>query len=176
MKTLYLDCSMGAAGDMLSGALLDLMPDGDAALAELNSFGIPGTTFHMETVAKCSIASTRLSVLVQGHEEGDAHADAGHSHHGHHEHRSLEDVLRVIDGLSLDAAVKDDVAKVYRLVAEAESRVHGKEVGEVHFHEVGATKSARSTQSPTYRRSAISFADSPPMKWWRRRYMWDSGR
>ena len=139
MKTLYIDCSMGAAGDMLSGALLDLVPDRDAALAELNSFVIPGTTFHMETVAKCSIASTRLSVLVQGHEEGDAHADAGHSHHhGHHEHRSLEDVLRVIDGLSLDAAVKDDVAKVYRLVAEAESRVHGKEVGEVHFHEVGA--------------------------------------
>ncbi len=41
MKTLYLDCGMGAAGDMLTAALLELLPDKDAAIAELNAIGIP---------------------------------------------------------------------------------------------------------------------------------------
>lgn len=42
MKTLYLDCGMGAAGDMLTAALLMLLPDQESFLAELNSLGIPG--------------------------------------------------------------------------------------------------------------------------------------
>ena len=64
MKTLYIDCQMGAAGDMLSGALLELMPDKDAALAELNALGIPGVEFARETLSKCGIAATHLSVRV----------------------------------------------------------------------------------------------------------------
>ena len=41
MKTLYIECNMGAAGDMLTAALLELFPDKDAVLAELNALGIP---------------------------------------------------------------------------------------------------------------------------------------
>ena len=41
MKTLYLDCGMGAAGDMLTAALIELLPDTDAFVDELNRVGIP---------------------------------------------------------------------------------------------------------------------------------------
>ena len=139
MKTLYIDCQMGAAGDMLAGALLELMPDKDAALAELNALGIPGVEFTRETLCKCGIAATHLSVRVHGEEEHEHHHH-GH-HHGHehrHEHHSLADILSLVGGLSLGEKTKRDVAKVYEAIAAAESRAHGREVGEIHFHEVGA--------------------------------------
>ena len=135
MKTLYLDCSMGAAGDMLAGALLELVPDPDAAVAELNAFGIPGVMYKRETLSKCGIAATHLSVTVAGHEEHEAHH---HHEHHHHEHRSLAGVLHVIGHLKLEPSVREDVIKVYESLAAAESRAHGKAVGEIHFHEVGA--------------------------------------
>ena len=135
MKTLYLDCSMGAAGDMLAGALLELVPDPDATVAELNAFGIPGVMYKRETLSKCGIAATHLSVTVAGHEEHEAHH---HHEHHHHEHRSLAGVLHVIGHLKLEPSVREDVIKVYESLAAAESRAHGKAVGEIHFHEVGA--------------------------------------
>ena len=135
MKTLYLDCSMGAAGDMLAGALLELVPDPDVAVAELNAFGIPGVMYKRETLSKCGIAATHLSVTVAGHEEHEAHH---HHEHHHHEHRSLADVLHVIGHLKLEPSVREDVKSVYESLAAAESRAHGKAVGEIHFHEVGA--------------------------------------
>lgn len=171
MKTLYIDCGMGAAGDMLSAALLELMPDPDEAVARLNAFGIGGVTYSRERTSRCGIAATRLVVKVNGVEEcadGHAHVHSrehahehvqegmhghvhehahehvhGHEHgHGHqvhhHEHRSLCDVLRLVDDLELPAGVKEHVKAVYRLLADAEGRAHGRAVGEVHFHEVGA--------------------------------------
>ena len=135
MNTLYLDCSMGAAGDMLAGALLELLPGPDSAIAALNVFGVPGVTYRRETLSKCGIAATHLSVTVAGHEESEAHHN--HEHH-HHEHRSLADVLHVIEHLKLDPSVREDVKSVYESLAAAESRAHGKAVGEIHFHEVGA--------------------------------------
>ena len=138
MKTLYLDCQMGAAGDMLSSALLGLAPSPDEALAELNGIGVPGVVYKRETVSKCGIASTRIAVLVNGEEEGAGHHTHHHGHHHHHAHRSLADVLHIIDGLSLDRRTRDNVARVYEAVAAAESRAHGQPAGEIHFHEVGA--------------------------------------
>ena len=135
MKTLYLDCSMGAAGDMLAGALLELVPDPDAAVAELNAFGIPGVMYKRETLSKCGIAATHLSVTVGGHEEHEAHL---HHEHHHHEHRSLAEVMHIIGHLKLEQSVREDVKGIYGSLAAAESRAHGKPVGEIHFHEVGA--------------------------------------
>ena len=66
MKTLYLDCSMGAAGDMLAAALLELLPDPDAFVAELNALAIPGVNFSREASVKCGITGTHLQVTVQG--------------------------------------------------------------------------------------------------------------
>ena len=48
MRTLYIDCGMGAAGDMLTAALLELLPDREAFLRKLNALGIPGVTVRAE--------------------------------------------------------------------------------------------------------------------------------
>ena len=53
MKRLFIDCGMGAAGDMLSGALIDLFEDRDSVIAELNSLGIPDVVFRADTTEKC---------------------------------------------------------------------------------------------------------------------------
>lgn len=153
MKTLYLDCSMGAAGDMLAAALLELLPDPDAFVAELNALAIPDVKFSRETSVKCGITGTHLQVTVHGEEEGahdhhhahshDHHHDHAHAHHhdhahSHHHHASLHDIEHIVRGhLSLPATVADNVMAVYRLIADAESKAHGKSVSEIHFHEVG---------------------------------------
>lgn len=141
MKTLYIDCGMGAAGDMLAAALLELMPDPEAALAQLNSFGIPGVAYAREGTTKCGIVGTHLSVTVHGEEEGHGHPHHhDHDHgHSHHEHHGLDDILHLVNHhLTLPEKTKKDVTAVYRLLANAESRAHGQPVGEIHFHEVGA--------------------------------------
>lgn len=153
MKTLYLDCSMGAAGDMLAAALLELLPDSDAFVAELNALAIPDVKFSRETSVKCGITGTHLQVTVHGEEEDahdhhhahshDHHHDHAHAHHhdhahSHHHHASLHDIEHIVRGhLSLPATVADNVMAVYRLIADAESKAHGKPVSEIHFHEVG---------------------------------------
>lgn len=144
MKTLYLDCSMGAAGDMLAAALLELLPDPDAFVAELNALAIPDVKFSRETSVKCGITGTHLQVTVHGEEEGahdhhHAHSHDHHDHaHSHHHHASLHDIEHIVRGhLSLPTTVADNVMAVYRLIADAESKAHGKPVSEIHFHEVG---------------------------------------
>ena len=69
MKILYLDCSMGAAGDMLTAALLELIPDQQAFMEELNALGIPGVYVKKETYVKCGITGTHISVSVHHEEE-----------------------------------------------------------------------------------------------------------
>ena len=137
MRILYLECNMGAAGDMLAAALLELMPDREEALAELNGIGIPRVTYSRETVCRCGICGTHLAVTIDGEEESeDMHAHR-HPHDGHH-HGSLHKIEHLVTGhLALPDAVKEDVLAVYRLIAEAESAVHGVPVTEIHFHEVG---------------------------------------
>lgn len=155
MKTLYLDCGMGAAGDMLAGALLELLPDPEGFIRELNGLGIPGVEFIMEPSVKCGITGTRFTVKVNGEEEeSHDHVQGGHEHshdhiqesheHGHdhnphdHHHSSLHDIQHIVkDHLSLPEKVRQDVMAVYGLIAEAESHVHGVPVPKIHFHEVG---------------------------------------
>ena len=90
MKTLYLECNMGAAGDMLMAALTELMPDKDAFIKELNDLQIPQVNIERTTIAKCGIMGTHMVVTVNGEEEKSVdvpmHAHT-HSHiHEEHEH------------------------------------------------------------------------------------------
>lgn len=87
MKTLYLDLGMGAAGDMLTAALLELLPDKEQErfIEEMNSLGIPGVEISREIVMKSGISGSQMRVLIHGVEEGEEHEHEGHEH-GHHGH------------------------------------------------------------------------------------------
>ena len=129
MKTLYIDCGMGAAGDMLTAALLELLPNKDAFLKKLNSLGIPAVKFIAEKSVKCGIVGTHMRVVVHGEEE----TEAMHFHH----HGSMSDIRSIVNRLAIPAMVKLDILSVYEEIAQAESHVHGVPVEQIHFHEVG---------------------------------------
>lgn len=149
MKTLYLDCSMGAAGDMLMAALLELYPDRDKFLLTINE-ALSGKA-HVVALSdtKCGISGTHISVLIDGQEEGEEHHhhdhvhhyhhhEHDHHHHGQHHHTGIKEIYELIDGFALPAKVKQDAKDVYQIIAEAEAQVHGRDMEHVHFHEVGS--------------------------------------
>ena len=153
MKTLYLDCGMGAAGDMLTAALLELLPDAEGFMAQLNALEIPGVTMQKEKVSKCGIGGTHITVKVHGMEEDESmhehaeehhhvsghehhHHDSGHEHE-HHHHSGMHEIEHIVHHLPVSDKVKADILAVYSLIAEAESHAHGVPVTEIHFHEVG---------------------------------------
>ncbi len=130
MKILYLDCSMGCAGDMLTGALLELFPNREEILAELNGLGIPHVEFAAEESIKCGIKGTHIRVSVAGEEESD--------HHHHHDHSGMTDIAHIMEHLQVSDTVRQKVMDIYQIIADGESRVHGVPVEQIHFHEVGA--------------------------------------
>lgn len=77
-----------------------------------------------------------------GHAHGHGHSHGAHPSHGHtHDHshtRSYTDIERILRESGLSSWVKDCAARAYRLLAEAESRVHGVPMDRIHFHEVGS--------------------------------------
>lgn len=136
MKILYIECSMGVAGDMLMGALYELLNDEDRKkfTDKMNLLGIEG--LHVEAVpsVKCGINGTHMNVTIDGHEELESH----HSEHHHHHGASMHDIRHVIDAAEISENVKKNAVEVYECIAQAESRVHGKSADEIHFHEVGS--------------------------------------
>lgn len=150
MKTLYIECNMGAAGDMLTAALLELLDDAEGFLRQMNGAGVPGMRMERQEKTSCGVRGTHISVKIGGAEEisddvhpGDAaHEHARHEHHEHHDHHEhhhagLADVRRIVAELKLPEAVKRDVVGVYALIAEAEAFAHGSEAEKIHFHELG---------------------------------------
>ena len=133
MKTLYLDCGMGAAGDMLAAALLELHPDRDGFIRRMNNMGLHGVKISAEKLTKCGICGTHFSVSVHGIEEDENL----HGHHHHHEHSDMHSIEHIISHLDIPEKVREDVLAVYALIAGAESKVHGVPVSDIHFHEVG---------------------------------------
>ena len=145
MKTLYIECNMGAAGDMLLAALSELTGDLKACEDKLNSLGIPDVTYKFEKSVKCGIEGTHAHVSINGVEE-DGHMHEPHHeehHHGHiheehhHHHTHMSDIENIINGLNVSDKVKSDALAVYGIIADAESKAHGKPVTDIHFHEVG---------------------------------------
>lgn len=174
MKTLCLQLESGAAGDMLAAALLELVPDPQAALSRLRALGIPGVEFSISKSERGGIAGTLFEVRVDGevegvhelheeahrhihaHDHGDhhdhvhdhgEHHDHAHDHgehsdhahdHAHHCHVGLSEIRERIAALALPDKVREDVRAVYDMIAEAESKAHGRPVDMIHFHEVGS--------------------------------------
>ncbi len=136
MRTLYLDCGMGAAGDMIMGALLSLIDDKDEFIKEINSIGIPDTLISYEYSSKCGISGIHISVKTAGAEERqDVTSECGHGHN--HHHAGMDDIRAIIDNLKVSDRVKKEVNDIYIMIADAESKVHGEDVSKIHFHEVG---------------------------------------
>lgn len=135
---------MGAAGDMLMAALYELLEDKQAFLDMMRSLGLPGIEISAEPAVKCGITGTHMKVLVHGSEELDALHDHLHEHahehshdHEHHHHTGLHEIEHLLSHLDLPQTVRDDALAVYHRIAEAESKVHGRPVDQIHFHEVG---------------------------------------
>jgi len=154
MKTLYFECNMGAAGDMLMAALLELHGNPQEFLNKLNGIGIPNVLIKAEPSVKCGITGTHITVTVSGREEDDHahehhhhdHTHDGHDHHHEHTHsehekrhsrNSYHDIEHLIKHLTVSDTVKKNVLAVYKLIAEAESHAHGVPIDKIHFHEVG---------------------------------------
>jgi uncharacterized protein (TIGR00299 family) protein len=145
LKTLYLECNMGAAGDMLMAALLELHDDQQAFIEKLNNIGLEGVSIVPSPSVKCGITGTQISVYIKGQEETAGHGnghDHGHHHHDSHHHDEhfhgdMDSIEHIIGHLKVSKRVKKDAVSVYKLIAEAESHAHGVPISKIHFHEVG---------------------------------------
>ena len=131
MKTLYLDCGMGAAGDMLTAALLELHPDPADFLRRLNAALPEEVRVSAAPDPKCGLRGTHVTVLVEGDEEGK-------EQHHHHHHTDIAAIRERIDALPVPEKVRTDLRAVYDAIAEAESAVHGHPVENIHLHELGS--------------------------------------
>jgi uncharacterized protein (TIGR00299 family) protein len=138
MKTLYFECNMGAAGDMLMAALLELHDNPQGFLERINSTGIPNVLVSALPSVKCGITGTHITVTIDGEEEGHQHHEHAHSENEHHHsHNSYHDIEHLIGHLNVSGTVRKNTLEVYKLIAEAESHVHGTSADKIHFHEVG---------------------------------------
>lgn len=137
MKTLYLDCGMGAAGDMLTAALLELLPDRDKVIGELNALGIPGVEMVCEKAQKCGIGGTHMSVRVHGEEESEEMHDHAHEAEHHHDHGHTHEPEHHHDH---DHGHEAEHHHDHNHAHEAEHRsdhAHTQEAGHTHHHHSG---------------------------------------
>lgn len=148
MRILYLDCGMGAAGDMLAGALVSLLSkeEQESFIKMINNIGVDGVKVSLSDDAKCGIVGKHFKVEIDGVEEHshDVHEhehhhehEQEHGHHHEHHHHGKGPFPKELEAVAEKLDCPNDIQKVYELLAEAEAKVHGKDVSEIHFHEVG---------------------------------------
>lgn len=143
---IYLDLISGISGDMFLGAMLDLGVDFERLQRELSWLCADACTLHSERKSKSGIHGVKFDVvLAPVHEHHPDHAEE-HDHaagHGHsHEHgRNFADICRLIETSPYSAWVKEKAVAVFKRVAVAEGKIHGRAPEAVHFHEVGAVDS-----------------------------------
>jgi uncharacterized protein (TIGR00299 family) protein len=159
MRIGYLECFAGISGDMLLGALVD-------AGVSMELLRQTAESLHVEAqVAVCSvdrsgIRSTKIKVQVGGelaesaehhrperfpqvhehhyeHDHGDGHSHEHHHEHAHTHGRNWGEIRELIGGAPLREDAKALALRAFGLLAEAERRIHGVPVEQVHFHEVG---------------------------------------
>ena len=146
MKTLYFDCSSGISVNMTLGALVEILGDEQYLVKELKKLQVDGYHIEISKKVKNGITGTYVDVVLKDHHhhEHEHHHEEHHheyEHEHHHEHRNLHDVNHIIENSNLKEETKQLAKRIFRRVAEAESKVHHKSIEEVHFHEVGAIDS-----------------------------------
>ncbi|HEU4368740.1 MAG TPA: nickel pincer cofactor biosynthesis protein LarC [Methylomirabilota bacterium] len=123
-RAIYFDCPSGASGDMILGALVDVGVSVDALREELEKLRLPGWALRVREVKRGAFRATKVDVVAEPA--------------AHREHRRLGDVVAILAASALAPEVVAGAQRIFRRLAEAEARVHGSTVEEVHFHEVGA--------------------------------------
>ncbi len=142
-KTLYLECYSGISGDMTVAALLDLGATEENLRRTLGQLPVKGYEIGVGRVSKCGLDACGFDVVLteEAHHHGH-HGEAENHAHGHtHEHRTWKDIEKLLDEAGLKPEVLELSKRMFRIVAEAEGKVHGYPPEEVHFHEVGAIDS-----------------------------------
>ena len=178
MRTLYMECKMGAAGDMLAAALYELLDEKKKAefIGQMNAMFGPDIEICALKKQMAGVSGTHMQVRIFGHEEleqlehahgpehthhndhehssehthhndhihGSEHTHQAdhaqhseHEHHNDHEHHSYASIMEQIEKLPLTPEVRGHVREIYRLIGEAESKVHQTAIEQIHFHEVG---------------------------------------
>ena len=156
---LYFECKSGISGDMSVAALLDLGASREKLDKALQSMNLQSEfTYKISEVNINAIRATDFDVILPEHHHEHHHNHDCTEHH-HHEHRNLDDVNEIIDRADTTESAKTLAKKIFRIVAEAESKVHGKDIKDVHFHEVGAIDSIADIVS-----FAVLFDDLNPEK------------
>ncbi|MBQ6774100.1 MAG: nickel pincer cofactor biosynthesis protein LarC [Synergistaceae bacterium] len=147
MKTLYLDCFAGIAGDMFIGALLNLVPSHKVlteGISKITALEPSEYELVIEKANKNGIAGINFDVKLnhehEHHHEHHEHEEHEHEH-GHHHHRHLADIESMIYSSSLNERIKRESIRAFSLLAQAEAHVHGTTADKIHFHEVGAVDS-----------------------------------
>lgn len=161
MRVLYFDCFSGISGDMTLGALLDIGVSERQFRDELDKLDLRGYRLEISKKLKFGIAGTDVNIFLTDEEDTHHHNHRHkhhrhrlprHRHHGHnnsqhvsdeehHHGRNFDDIIELIENSRLKKKVKEFSKKVFTEIAQAEARVHGKSLHEVHFHEVGAVDS-----------------------------------
>lgn len=155
MSSLYFECKSGISGDMSVAALLDLGASKEKLEKALSSMGLNDEfKYVISKKSVNAIMAADFDVILQ-----HSRHKHEHHHHHHHEHRNLEDVNAIIDKADAAESAKNLAKKIFRIVAEAEAKVHGKDIKDVHFHEVGAIDSIVDIVS-----FAVLFDDLNPQK------------
>lgn len=126
MKYAYCDCFSGISGDMFLGALIDAGLPLELLRSSIDALQLPeAVDLRVEETRQGALRACSVEVL------------AGESHH----HRHLRDISAIIEGSGLPNTVQARALAIFQILAEAEARVHGSTIEQVHFHEVGAIDS-----------------------------------
>jgi len=125
MKIAYFDCSSGISGDMTVGALLDAGLNIETLEKELNKLGLSGYQLEVNKVVKKGISATQFKVKIK--EEGV--------------HRRFKDILDIFEKSKLNEEIKNETKKIFFSIAQAESKIHQKDIDKIHFHEIGGLDS-----------------------------------
>ncbi len=134
---IYFECNNGISGDMSVAALLDLGADKSKLDNVLESMNLNNEfSYEIKKVNINSILATDFDVILP-----EKHHNHNSEEHHSHKHRNLNDVIKIIDNAQMSDKAKSLSKKIFEIVAKAEAKVHGKDISEVHFHEVGAIDS-----------------------------------
>ena len=155
---LYFECTNGISGDMSVAALLDLGASREKLDKALNSLNLHNEfSYEIKEVKVNAIKAVDFNVILNSDEEKHIHREHNHEHH--HHHRNLSDIIKIIDNAEITDNAKQLAKRIFTIVAEAESDVHGLPLDQVHFHEVGAIDSIADIVS-----FAVLFDDLSPDK------------